>query len=73
MNTVIFTDLDGTLLHPETYSFKAALPALEIIRRRRIPLVLCSSKTRAELEWFSRASEIEASQRQTIPLPPLLT
>lgn len=26
--TVIFTDLDGTLLHPKTYSFEEALPAL---------------------------------------------
>ncbi len=54
MNTIIFTDLDGTLLHPETYSFEAARPALEAIKDRGIPLVLCSSKTRAELEWFSR-------------------
>ncbi len=54
MNTVIFTDLDGTLLHPDTYSFEAALPALEIIKNRGIPLVFCSSKTRAELEWLSR-------------------
>jgi mannosyl-3-phosphoglycerate phosphatase len=48
--TVIFTDLDGTLLHPKNYSFTDALPALELIRERGIPLVLCSSKTRAELE-----------------------
>jgi mannosyl-3-phosphoglycerate phosphatase family protein len=47
--TIIFTDLDGTLLHPKNYSFTDALPALELIRERGIPLVLCSSKTRAEL------------------------
>lgn len=47
--TIIFTDLDGTLLDPVNYSFEAALPALELIRSRGIPLVLCSSKTRAEL------------------------
>lgn len=47
---LIVTDLDGTLLHPRTYSFKAARPALELLRQRNIPLVLCSSKTRAELE-----------------------
>ncbi len=50
MKTVIFTDLDGTLLHPSLNSFAEALPALEIIRARKIPLVLCSSKTRAELD-----------------------
>lgn len=49
---VIFTDLDGTLLHPRTYSFEEARIALGEIRRRKIPLVLCSSKTRAEIEVY---------------------
>ncbi len=52
--TVIFTDLDGTLLDPKTYSFQEALPALEEIRKRSIPLILCSSKTRAEIEVVRR-------------------
>ena len=47
---IIVTDLDGTLLHPRTYSFEEALPALKLVRERGVPLVLCSSKTRAELE-----------------------
>ncbi len=51
---IIFTDLDGTLLHPRTYSFNEARPALELIRQRHIPLVLCSSKTRAEIEVYRR-------------------
>jgi mannosyl-3-phosphoglycerate phosphatase family protein len=52
---VIVTDLDGTLLHPDTYSFREAIPAVQLIRKRGIPLVLCSSKTRAELEvWRER-------------------
>lgn len=50
METIIFTDLDGTLLDHKTYSFEHAAPALDLIRNRRIPLVLCSSKTRAEQE-----------------------
>ncbi len=50
--TVIFTDLDGTLLDPKTYSFREALPALELIKERGIPLVVCSSKTRAEIEVY---------------------
>lgn len=49
---VIFTDLDGTLLHPKTYSFDAAMPALNLIREKDIPLILCSSKTRAEIEVY---------------------
>jgi mannosyl-3-phosphoglycerate phosphatase len=47
---VIFSDLDGTLLDSKTYSWKAARPALELIKKRGIPLVICSSKTRAEIE-----------------------
>ncbi|MBM4388831.1 MAG: HAD hydrolase family protein, partial [Deltaproteobacteria bacterium] len=49
-NLIIFTDLDGTLLDSRTYSFEQAEPALELIKRRRIPLIICSSKTRAEIE-----------------------
>jgi mannosyl-3-phosphoglycerate phosphatase len=47
---LILTDLDGTLLDPLTYSFEAARPALTELKRRTIPVVLVSSKTRAELE-----------------------
>jgi mannosyl-3-phosphoglycerate phosphatase len=49
---IIFSDLDGTLLDPETYSFSAAIPALELIKEEGIPLVLCSSKTRVEIEYW---------------------
>lgn len=47
---IIFSDLDGTLLDEKTYSYKPAVPALEAIQKRNIPLILCSSKTRSELE-----------------------
>jgi len=50
MQYVIFTDLDGTLLDHESYSYQAALPALEAIRQKAIPLILCTSKTRSEVE-----------------------
>jgi mannosyl-3-phosphoglycerate phosphatase len=46
---IIFTDLDGTLLDSD-YSFKKALPALRVIKENNISLVLCSSKTRSEIE-----------------------
>jgi len=51
-NFIIFTDLDGTLLDSSTYSFEKALPALDIIRQRDVPLILCSSKTRTEIEYY---------------------
>ncbi|OGW51421.1 MAG: hypothetical protein A2V62_08830 [Nitrospirae bacterium RBG_19FT_COMBO_58_9] len=47
---VIFTDLDGTLLDSATYSFEAAREALAELRAHGIPLVVVSSKTRAEIE-----------------------
>ena len=50
--TIIFTDLDGTLLDEATYSFAAALPALSKIADVGMPLILCSSKTRSELEAY---------------------
>jgi mannosyl-3-phosphoglycerate phosphatase len=52
---VVFSDLDGTLLHLQTYSSDAAQPALEALKRRGIPLVFTTSKTRAEVElWRER-------------------
>lgn len=51
---VIFSDLDATLLDHLTYSFQAALPALRQVKKRKIPVVLCTSKTRAETEDIAR-------------------
>jgi mannosyl-3-phosphoglycerate phosphatase len=48
---VIFTDLDGTLLN-EQYSFEDVKPAIDLLLNMRIPIVLCSSKTRAEIEYY---------------------
>jgi mannosyl-3-phosphoglycerate phosphatase len=47
---VVLTDLDGSLLDADTYSYKAAAEALDVIHRKGIPLILVSSKTRAEIE-----------------------
>ena len=49
---LIATDLDGTLLDAETYSFRPAADALSEIADRWIPLVIISSKTAAEIEWI---------------------
>ena len=46
---IVFTDLDGTLLDHDTYSFDAARPALDTLRSLSIPLVPASSKTAAEI------------------------
>jgi mannosyl-3-phosphoglycerate phosphatase len=47
---LIFTDLDGTLLDHDTYEYQQAQEALLCIKAQGIPLILCSSKTRAEIE-----------------------
>src|SRR5262245_41291015 len=51
---VAFTDLDGSLLDSLTYSFEPARQALHALQHRGIPLVLVSSKTRAEMEPLRR-------------------
>ena len=52
---VVFSDLDGTLLDHSTYEHAAAREALERLRVEGVPLVLCTSKTRAEVEPLRRA------------------
>ena len=47
---IVFTDLDGTLLDAETYSWEPARPALELLAAQAVPWVMVSSKTRAEME-----------------------
>lgn len=47
---LIFSDLDGSLLDDTNYSFEPALPAVTALRKNGIPLVFCTSKTRAEIE-----------------------
>jgi len=54
---VIFTDLDGTLLDQDSYSFENALPALRAIRKKGIPLIFSSSKTRSEIEFYREKME----------------
>lgn len=55
---IIFTDLDGTLLDETRYSYAEAKPALSVIAVGNIPLILCSSKTRAEIEVYRQKLHI---------------
>jgi mannosyl-3-phosphoglycerate phosphatase len=56
---LIFSDLDGTLLDHNTYQYSEALPALELIKQRKIPLILASSKTKVEIEAYQKSIGIE--------------
>ncbi|NWO07937.1 MAG: HAD-IIB family hydrolase [Alteromonadaceae bacterium] len=72
---IIFTDLDGTLLDHDTYSWQAARPALDRIRAAGIPLVLNSSKTAAEIESLRKELDnqepyiVENSAAVVLPAP----
>ncbi|MDX1635503.1 MAG: HAD-IIB family hydrolase [Marinobacter sp.] len=46
---LFFTDLDGTLLDHDSYDWTPAKPALAELERHRLPLILNSSKTAAEI------------------------
>lgn len=55
---VIFTDLDGTLLD-ENYSYEHVKPIIDVLIDSNIPIVICSSKTRAEIEFFREEFSIK--------------
>ncbi len=55
---IIYTDLDGTFLDEKNYSFLRSLPALRAAQKRGIPIVFCSSKTRAEIEYIRKATGV---------------
>lgn len=52
---LVFTDLDGTLLDHHTYHWQPAAPWLAALRRHNIPVVICSSKTPAEIRELQPA------------------
>ncbi len=56
---IIFTDLDGSLLDHYTYSFEKAKPALSMIKKNQIPLIITTSKTRKEIEIIQKKLDIK--------------
>lgn len=55
---ILFTDLDGTLLDHHSYSWQAARPALQQLREQQIPLILCTSKTAAEVSLLHQELDL---------------
>lgn len=51
MSVMVMSDLDGTLLDHHDYSFEEVLPVLDRMDEAGIPLVVNTSKTRAE--WLA--------------------
>jgi len=58
MKRVVFTDLDGTFLDRDTYSYQESVAGVERLKEEGIPLVFCSAKTRAEQEVYRRRLEV---------------
>jgi mannosyl-3-phosphoglycerate phosphatase len=56
---LVATDLDGCLLDA-SYSYEPARPALAALSREGVPLVLCSSKTRGEIESLVRVLGLDS-------------
>lgn len=56
---LIFTDLDGTLLDVHTYEWQPASAWLETLQDRQIPVILCSSKTAAEMLRIQRDLDLQ--------------
>ena len=56
---VVYTDLDGTLLDHYTYAFNEALETIKSLKARGVPIVPCTSKTRAETVKLMRDLELE--------------
>ncbi len=55
---IIFTDLDGTLLDHHSYSWQAARLALQQLKTQLVPLILCTSKTAAEVSELHQELEL---------------
>lgn len=60
IDTLIFSDLDGTLLDHYDYSFKAASAGLERLSKQHIPVILNTSKTAAEVLHLQQLLQLNA-------------
>ena len=59
MTLIIFTDLDGTLLDRDTYSWEPARAGLERCRQCQVPVVAVTSKTLAETRILSEKISLD--------------
>ncbi|HHE7564270.1 TPA: HAD-IIB family hydrolase, partial [Escherichia coli] len=51
---LVFSDLDGTLLDSHNYDWQPAAPWLTRLREANVPVILCSSKTSAEMLYLQK-------------------
>jgi len=58
MQKVIYTDMDGTILDHYNYSYEKSKEGLEILKKKNIPIILCSSKTKSEIVYWKKILDI---------------
>jgi mannosyl-3-phosphoglycerate phosphatase len=51
---LVFTDLDGTLLDHDSYGVRMSIPGVDLLSRRKCPVIPVSSKTSAEIRQWMR-------------------
>ena len=56
---VVYSDLDGTLLDHETYSWQPAKPALSRLAQLKVPVILASSKTGQEVRRIQKQMNLD--------------
>ncbi len=59
-NIIVSTDLDGTLLDHNTYSWEPALPSINALSELNIPVVINTSKTFSEVEQLQKDIGLKA-------------
>lgn len=55
---LVYTDLDGTLLDHDSYSFEAARPSLQRLAQAAVPVIPVTSKTLAELQTLRNSLQL---------------
>mgnify|MGYP001793009540 FL=1 len=55
MKSIIFTDLDGTLLDFQNYSYSVVESSVYQLQAQFIPVIFCSSKTKTEQQYYRKA------------------
>jgi len=58
MKKIVFTDLDGTFLNHDDYSYKESLESLYKLIENDIPIIFTTSKTRTEVEELHNCLKI---------------
>lgn len=55
---VVISDLDGCLLNKADYDFSPAIPTIQHLQKREVPIILASSKTETEMRVIAQDLEL---------------